>query len=68
VVFAAQTARGASSAIEALKLGAIEVVSKPDGTNASFDDALKHVKRSASPRFSKKYSHKGSPDNPGTSK
>jgi two-component system chemotaxis response regulator CheB len=44
VVFAAQTARGATSAMEALKLGAIEVVAKPDGSASSFDDALQHVR------------------------
>jgi two-component system chemotaxis response regulator CheB len=44
VVFAAQTTRGATSAMEALRLGAIEVVPKPDGGNASLDQALEHVK------------------------
>jgi two-component system chemotaxis response regulator CheB len=44
VIFASQTARGAASAMEALKLGAIEVVSKPDGSSSSFEDALKHVR------------------------
>jgi two-component system chemotaxis response regulator CheB len=44
VVFAAQNLRGATSAMEALKLGAIDVVSKPDGSNASFDTALQHVR------------------------
>jgi two-component system chemotaxis response regulator CheB len=44
VVFAAQTKRGAASAIEALRLGAIDVVPKPDGSQTSFEDALDHVK------------------------
>jgi two-component system chemotaxis response regulator CheB len=44
VVFAAHDKRGASSAMEALRLGAIDVVSKPDGSHTSFEDALEHVK------------------------
>jgi two-component system chemotaxis response regulator CheB len=44
VIFASQTLRGGTAAMEALKLGAIEVVAKPDGSAASFDEALKHVK------------------------
>jgi two-component system chemotaxis response regulator CheB len=44
VVFAAQTSRGAASAMEALRLGAIEVVPKPDGGTASLEQALNQVK------------------------
>jgi len=44
VVFAAQNARAASNALEALKLGALEVVSKPDGGASSLDEALTQVK------------------------
>jgi two-component system chemotaxis response regulator CheB len=44
VVFAAQTARGASSALEALKLGAIEVVSKPNSVAGSLNEALEQIK------------------------
>ncbi len=49
VVFAAQTSRGAASAMEALRLGAIEVVPKPDGSNASLEQALEHVKSQLMP-------------------
>lgn len=63
VVFAAQTVRGATSAMEALKLGAIEVVSKPDGTNASFDSALQHVRDQLLPIL-KEVQRKASPISP----
>jgi two-component system chemotaxis response regulator CheB len=44
VVFAAQTVKGASSAMEALRLGALDVIPKPDGSHASFESALEHIK------------------------
>jgi two-component system, chemotaxis family, protein-glutamate methylesterase/glutaminase len=44
VVFAAQNARAATIALQALSLGAIEVVAKPDGGAASLDEALSQVK------------------------
>ena len=44
VVFSGQTARAATAALEALRLGAVEVVPKPDGGAGSLDEALGQVK------------------------
>lgn len=49
VVFAAQTARGAKGALEALRLGAVEVVAKPDGGASSLHEALEQVKQQLIP-------------------
>lgn len=49
VVFAAQTARGAKGALEALRLGAVEVVAKPDGGAGSLQEALEQVKQQLIP-------------------
>ena len=44
IVFAAQNSRAAGTALEALSLGAIEVVAKPDGGASSLGEALGQVK------------------------
>ena len=49
VIFAAQTARGAKGALEALRLGAVEVVAKPDGGAGSLQEALEQVKQQLIP-------------------
>lgn len=49
VVFAAQTTRGATSALEALKLGAIDVVPKPDGGSGGFSDSLDKIREQLVP-------------------
>lgn len=44
IIFAAQTARSAKSALDALNLGAIEIVAKPNGDVSSLAEALEQVK------------------------
>ena len=49
IVFAAQNARAAGTALEALSLGALDVVAKPDGGAGSLDEALIQVKAQLMP-------------------
>jgi two-component system chemotaxis response regulator CheB len=50
IVFSSQTTAGAQSALEALKLGADDVVSKPSGEVTSFELAQEMIKNSLLPR------------------
>lgn len=44
IVFSGQTPRSAAAAFDALKLGAVEVVAKPNGETSSLEEALSQVK------------------------
>jgi two-component system chemotaxis response regulator CheB len=50
IVFSSQTTAGAQSALEALKLGADDVVAKPSGEVTSFELAQEMIKNSLLPR------------------
>ena len=50
IVFASQTARGATGALKALELGAVDVVPKPNRDYDSIREAYEHVKELLLPR------------------
>lgn len=50
IVFAAQTSRGAKSALDAFKLGAYDVVAKPTAISTSMDQSMDHVRSSLQPK------------------
>lgn len=51
VIFASQTADGANKAIEAFKLGAVDVVAKPSHGVSSLSEALDQIKRQLVPKM-----------------
>lgn len=50
IVFSSQTVSGAEKALEALRLGADDVVAKPDGEHSNFESAQQMIKDSLIPR------------------
>lgn len=50
IVFSSQTTRGAESALEALRLGADDVVAKPQGDHLNFETAQTIIKEALVPR------------------
>lgn len=51
IMFSSQTARGAESALEALREGADDIVAKPSGDNLNFESAASAVKEALVPKI-----------------
>jgi two-component system, chemotaxis family, protein-glutamate methylesterase/glutaminase len=46
IVFSSQTIRGAEKALDALRMGADDIVAKPEGDGFSFESAMEAIKSS----------------------